>query len=161
MYRLPDLYDGVKTLEKALTVGATKALGLGSIVDTETVFPPNLKGVDMIGAKKVRKHDGSYRCVGGKRNYYEFDLAMAPKTCRAGGAKNLGLGFCPYDTIMLLSTTIMERRIVLCGITCTRDEWKRISVVLKGAMNSFFVRRGREAVVDDVDAPFAPSPLAG
>ena len=161
VYRIPDLYDD-KTLEKALAIGVTKALGPGSIVDAETVFPPNLKGSDVIGGKKVWKDDGrSKRGRGGKRNYYEFDLVVACKTCREGGAENLGLGLCPYDIIVILIATIVGRRIVLCGITCTMDKWKRSSTDLKRVRDSFSARRGREAVVDDVAAPFVPLPLAG
>jgi len=138
IYQVPDRFEDYKTLDKASTVGVTKALATRSIVETG-VFPENLKGADLIGGKKVSKAEG--------RKYYEFDLAVAPERCSKDGAENLGLGFCPYDTIVLFSATIIEGKMMVCGITCTRDEWKRSSADIKRVRESFVVGLTASAAV--------------
>ena len=59
-----------------------------------------------------------------KQKYYEFDLAVAPETC-GQSAENLNLGFCPYDTIVLVSATIVDEKMMVCVVTCNKDIWKR------------------------------------
>ena len=73
------------------------------------------------------------------RQYYNFDIAVTPKTCAGGEVENLDLGFCPYDTVVLLSATIVEGKMMVCSVACTIDEWKASSADLKRVRDSFFV----------------------
>jgi hypothetical protein len=56
----------------------------------ETERIPELLNADLVGGKKRLTDDVMY---------YDFDLAIAPKTCQDNAAENLGLGFCPYDRV--------------------------------------------------------------
>ena len=55
----------------------------------DTTRYPELLDADLVSASKRSMGD---------LTYYDFDLAMAPRTCTEG-ADNLGLGFCPYEQI--------------------------------------------------------------
>ena len=57
-------------------------------MDTQRL--PELAQADLVSGRK-RNEEGTV--------YYDFDLAVAPKTCPDKQAENLGLGFCPYDRI--------------------------------------------------------------
>jgi len=37
---------------------------------------------------------------------YDFDLAVAPSTCNENMKENLGLGFCPYEDIGKIKSTL-------------------------------------------------------
>lgn len=135
MFQVPGFFKDFTLLEKASTIGIAKALGLGSI--QSGVFPNSLSSADLINGRKVTKpaSDDQDKNV---RTYYQFDLAVAPDTC-GNSAENLGLGFCPYDTIVLLSATIIDERMMVFGVSCTKDEWKRSNADLKRVRNSFLV----------------------
>ena len=77
---------------------------------------------------------------GEKHKYYEFDIAVAPDSC-GSSADNLELGFCPYGTsIVLISATIVnKKKMLVCGVTSTKAEWKIANADLKRVQNSFFV----------------------
>ncbi len=138
VYQVPGTFKDDKVLEKATTIGVGKALNFASI-SSQGVLPKSLMSADIISGRKVTKaassndEDGS-----GKRKYYEFDLAVAPDTC-GQSAENLNLGFCPYDTIVLISATIVDEKMMVCGVSCTKDEWKRANADLKRVRGSFFV----------------------
>jgi hypothetical protein len=129
VYQAPGTVSS-KDLANAGTIGVAKAL---------RVIPPlqRMYQADIIGGRK--RHDDT-----NKRLYYEFDLAAAPKTCdddSSNNNNNLGLGFCPFDTIYLTSATVAEengRLYVLC-IECSAPEWKRASAELKRIRSSFVV----------------------
>jgi len=74
-----------KVLEKATMTGVAKAL------QTQSSGNLNLKGADLVAGKKSEK-DGNM--------YWNFDLAVAPLKCEGEKKQeDLGLGFCPYDSI--------------------------------------------------------------
>jgi hypothetical protein len=125
-------------LEKATTIGVAKALGFSSVA--AGVLPKSLPGADTVTGRKVSKAASLKEEETEKRKYYEFDMAVAPDTCGTS-AENLGLGFCPYDTIVLLSATIIDAKMMVCAVTCTKDEWKRSNAELKIVRNSFFVEK--------------------
>jgi len=139
VYQLPEKFGDFNQLEKATTIGVAKALGVGSM--EKGILPDTITSADVISGKKVNKaerspsndDDGS-----GTRKYYEFDLAVAPNSC-GNSAENLGLGFCPYDTVLLLSATIVEGKMIVLVCQANKDEWKRSSADLKRVRNSFFV----------------------
>ena len=82
---------GLDNLKRAATDGVAKSLRV----------PENLAELsrgDILSAK-VGKRSGSQ---GTESAYYEFDMATAPETC-GNSAENLGLGFCPYDHLYLVS----------------------------------------------------------
>eukprot|EP00553_Chaetoceros_curvisetus_P012077 CAMPEP_0204640606 /NCGR_PEP_ID=MMETSP0717-20131115/48046_1 /ASSEMBLY_ACC=CAM_ASM_000666 /TAXON_ID=230516 /ORGANISM="Chaetoceros curvisetus" /LENGTH=252 /DNA_ID=CAMNT_0051661079 /DNA_START=68 /DNA_END=826 /DNA_ORIENTATION=+ len=138
VFQVPGIFKDTSVLEKATTIGVAKALGMKSI--EAGVFPKTLQSADIISGRKVNKVSSRTDDEGGMRKYYEFDIAVAPDTC-GSSAENLGLGFCPYDTVVLLSATIIDGKMMVCGITCTKDEWKRSNSDLKRVRNSFFVEQ--------------------
>lgn len=138
VYQVPGTFTDFNTLEKATTIGVAKALGFSSVVSG--VLPKSLPGADTVSGRKVNKAASSNEDEKDKRKYYEFDMAVAPDTC-GSSAENLGLGFCPYESIVLLSATIIDGKMMVCAITCTKDEWKRSNADLKRVRNSFFVEK--------------------
>lgn len=93
VYQVPGTFKDLTRLDKATTIGVALALGVSSLEDG--VLPKSLTTADVINGRKVNKSDGA----DGENRYYEFDLALAPNACDPKGAENLGLGFCPYNTI--------------------------------------------------------------
>ena len=138
VYQVPGTFTDFKTLEKATTIGVAKALGFSSVAPG--VLPKSLPGADIVTGRKVIKAASSNEDEADKRKYYEFDMALAPDKC-GSSAENLGLGFCPYESIVLLSATIIDGKMMVCGITCTKDEWKTSNSDLKRVRNSFFVEK--------------------
>lgn len=67
----------------------------------------------------------------------EYDLAVAPQTCASSATDNLGLGFCPYDTIYLLSTLLYQNQLYVLLIRSTKEQWKVGSAELKRVRSSF------------------------
>jgi hypothetical protein len=49
----------------------------------------------------------------------------------------LGLGFCPYDIIFLLSATTIGEYVYVFAIEATKDEWKRASAEIRRVRRSF------------------------
>ena len=110
-------------MEKATTIGVAKAIAV----------PDSLKRLykaDIISGR-VAKRNG--------QTYYEFDMAAAPDTC-GNSQENLGLGFCPYDNIFLLSATIVDDRLYCISVECDSTRiWKIASADLKRVRSSFAV----------------------
>lgn len=123
VYQAPGLVKP-KDLERASTIGVGKAL---------QVIPElqRLNGADLLSGHKTEKDDGQV--------YYEFDMASAPKSC-GDSEQNLGLGFCPFDRVYLLSATLLDtgRLYVFC-VECDSKEWKQASADLKRMRSSFSV----------------------
>jgi hypothetical protein len=136
VYQVPGTFNDLSTLEKASTIGVAKALGFNTV--EKGTFPKLLPTADIVNGRKVIKAASTKDGEEEKRKYYEFDLAVAPDTCGAS-ADNLGMGFCPYDTVVILSATIIDGKMMVCGVTSTKDEWKRANADLKRLRNSFFV----------------------
>jgi hypothetical protein len=109
-------------LEKATTIGVGNALEV-------TDDLAKLKTADIIGGRKETK---------GGQTYYQFDIASAPRTCDKT-MDNLGLGFCPYDTVYLISATIMDERLYVMAVECDNLEWKQGNADLKRVRSSFSV----------------------
>lgn len=110
-------------LEKASRNGVYKSLGL----------PNNfieLQKADLVGGRTVTK---------GEQKYYEFDMAVAPTICDSKSADNLGLGFCPYESIYLLSSTVYNNRLYALIIECEKSQWKRSNAELRQVRSSFVV----------------------
>eukprot|EP00587_Corethron_hystrix_P008017 CAMPEP_0113313824 /NCGR_PEP_ID=MMETSP0010_2-20120614/10101_1 /TAXON_ID=216773 ORGANISM="Corethron hystrix, Strain 308" /NCGR_SAMPLE_ID=MMETSP0010_2 /ASSEMBLY_ACC=CAM_ASM_000155 /LENGTH=336 /DNA_ID=CAMNT_0000169929 /DNA_START=83 /DNA_END=1093 /DNA_ORIENTATION=+ /assembly_acc=CAM_ASM_000155 len=112
----------VKRLEKAGKIGVAVALGL------EGAY----KDADVVGAKKRKgEEDGM--------TYYDFDLAIAPKNCAERDPNNLGLGFCPYESIALLSAVAFSNQMYIFRTVCGPAQWKRSNSDLKKSRQSFRV----------------------
>ena len=122
VFQAPGMAD-MKQLQKATTIGVAKALNV----------PENLKRLykaDIISGRVTTKNGLSY---------YEFDMAAAPDTCGKSD-ENLGLGFCPYDDIFLLSATIVDNRLYCIAVECDSTRiWKIASADLKRVRSSFTV----------------------
>lgn len=112
----------VDRLEKASKVGVYKALDLKD---------------DFIDLKKADLISGRTSVKGGQK-YFEFDLAVAPSTCDSS-SDNLGLGFCPYESIYLVSSTIVNDRLYAFIEECDKSQWKRSNAELKQVRSSFVV----------------------
>ena len=116
----------VNTLDKASTVGVAKALG----IETLPSYNPSIIKADLISGRRSTR-DGIV--------YYEFDLAVAPAKCASGSKEDLGLGFCPYDSIVLLGATVVDGRMYGIMVECDRDEWKKGNADLKRVRSSLKV----------------------
>lgn len=122
VYQAPGIAN-VKRLEKASTVGVAKAIDV-----PETL--KRLYQADIISGR-ISKRNG--------QAYYEFDMAAAPESC-GDSKENLGLGFCPYDNIFLLSATVFQDRLYCISVECDSTKaWKIASSDLKRVRSSFVV----------------------
>ena len=139
----------MSTLEKASRVGVASSLFMDKLPNN--YFDQGVAKADLIGGRTSRKPIKSM-IEGGtdEQVYYEFDIAFAPKECpdfSAGNKENLGLGFCPYDNIFLVSATVLENddgsgNMIVAVLECNKDEWKIGNADLKRARSSFTVERG-------------------
>lgn len=120
VYRAPGLAD-VKQLEKATTIGVAKALAAPQSL-------ARLYKADIISGRISTRNS---------QKYYEFDMAAAPEAC-GDSNENLGLGFCPYDNIYLISATIVNDRLYCIVVECDSTRiWKLASSELKRVRSSF------------------------
>lgn len=125
VFQAPGTAD-ITQLQKATTIGVAKAL---SVPDTLS----RLYKADIISGRVKKNKDG--------QSYYEFDMASAPDTC-GNSDENLGLGFCPYDNIFLLSATIVDDRLYCIVVECDSTRiWKIASSDLKRVRSSFTVEK--------------------
>mmetsp|Transcript_28111 Transcript_28111/g.39531 ORF Transcript_28111/g.39531 Transcript_28111/m.39531 type:complete len:294 (-) Transcript_28111:44-925(-) len=115
----------IDRLEKATTIGVGKALDVTGDLDPIRVG-------DLIGGRKSKRNG---------QTYYEFDMAVAPKTCGSykENANNLGLGFCPYDTIYLISATLIDEKLYVAVVESNDIQWKFANSDLKRVRSSFKV----------------------
>jgi hypothetical protein len=109
-------------LERASNVGIAKAL---RVPDDLAV----LGSADLVSGRAISRDD---------QRYFDFDMAVAPKTCDQSN-ENLGLGFCPYESIYLLSSTALDGHLYVMVIESDKNEWKRANSDLKLVRNSFRV----------------------
>lgn len=143
----------MKTLEKASAVGVAKSLYMDQIPNN--YYDGGVLKSDLISGRTVRKPIKSLEVEGGvdEQTYYEFDLAFAPLECpdfMAGNKENLGLGFCPYDKIFLISATVLKNNknesdksgtLMCCVVECNKNEWKMANSDIKRVRSSFTVDR--------------------
>lgn len=119
-----------KVLEKATTVGVAKSL----MVPTEGINANGkLLSADLVAGRKREKDDIMY---------WDFDLAVAPETCGEGKGRakeDLGLGFCPYENIVLLSAAMVNDILYVVQVECGREQWRRSNADLKRLRESFTV----------------------
>ena len=149
VYSISTNYLDETTLEKASKVGVAKSLFMDQI--SNNYFDIGVQKADLISGRTVRKPIQSLKEKGefDEQVYYEFDLAFAPAECRnymEGNKENLGLGFCPYDSIFLVSATVLKnnegdksRTLVCCVVECNKDEWKIANSDLRRIRKSFKV----------------------
>jgi hypothetical protein len=113
----------LKTLSKATTIGVAKSIGA----------PESLKRLydaDIVSGRVAKRND---------QTYYEFDMAAAPESC-GSSEENLGLGFCPYDNVFLVSATVLEDRLYCIVVECDSTKiWKLAGSELKRVRSSFIV----------------------
>jgi len=110
-------------LEKATTIGVAKAFDVPKELS-------RLYKSDIVSGRTVEK---------GNQKYYEFDMASAPDTC-GDSKENLGLGFCPYDDVFLLSATIINNRFYCMAVECDSTKiWKLESKELKRVRSTFSI----------------------
>jgi hypothetical protein len=130
-------------LEKASKVGVAKSLLMDKLPNK--YFDQGVLKSDLISGRTTRKPIKNGDVID-EQIYYEFDLAFAPLECPAfeeGNKENLGLGFCPYDSIFLVSATVLESEetMVVNVVECNKDEWKIANSDLKRVRSSFEVNR--------------------
>lgn len=139
------------TLEKASKVGVAKSLFMDQI--SNNYFDKGVQKSDLIGGRIVRKPIQSMENKDemDEQVYYEFDLAFAPSECpdyMAGNKENLGLGFCPYDRIFLISATVLTNNdskdkcgTLMCFVVeCDKEEWKMANSELRRVRSSYKVQ---------------------
>lgn len=123
VYQSPGIADE-KRLEKATIIGVAKAF------DAPKSDLGRLYKADIISGRTTER---------GSNIYYEFDMAVAPDSC-GNSKENLGLGFCPYDNIFLLSATVVKDRLYCIVVECDDTKiWKLASAELKRVRSSFVV----------------------
>jgi len=113
-------------LKKAATVGVAKELQLDkSFIKS-----------DLVSAKKryivLNSND-----VQEELEVYDFDLAVAPSTCNENAKENLGLGFCPYEDIVLVSAINYNENTYVFQLECNREQWMKFNADLKDVRRSF------------------------
>lgn len=119
VYRAPGKVSSER-LAKATTIGLAEAL---YVTDDLKI----LQGADLISGRTRKQGD---------IKFYDFDMAVAPKTC-ADSKENLGLGFCPFDSIYLLSAAVYDDTLYVMALECDKSEWKVASSDLKRVRSSF------------------------
>lgn len=141
----------ISTLEKASRVGVAKSLFMDQLPNK--YFDKGVSKADLISGRTVRKPIKSLEEGGevDEQVYYEFDLAFAPLECpdfNEGNKENLGLGFCPYDKIFLVTATVLKNNqtnknatLMCCVVECDKVEWKMANSDLKRVRSSFSVDR--------------------
>lgn len=141
----------ISTLEKASRVGVAKSLFMDQLPNK--YFDKGVSKADLISGRTVRKPIKSLEEEGevDEQVYYEFDLAFAPLECpdfNEGNKENLGLGFCPYDKIFLVTATVLKNNqtnknatLMCCVVECDKVEWKMANSDLKRVRSSFSVDR--------------------
>jgi hypothetical protein len=123
VYQAPGAVQ-IEQLEKATKMGVGKALRV-------TDDMKDIRSADLIGGRTTSKDEG--------QKYFEFDLAVAPKSCDSSSKENLGLGFCPYESIYLMSATTLDDKLYVIALQCDKSEWKQASSDLKRVRSSFRV----------------------
>lgn len=125
----------VDRVEKATTVGIAKSLDVPKELS-------RLYKADVISGRTVERGD---------QKFYEFDMASAPETC-GNSKENLGLGFCPYDDLFLLSATIVNDRLYCMVVECDSTKvWKLESKELKRIRSTFTIEEvGKTSSIDYV-----------
>ncbi len=136
-------------LEKASKVGVAQSLFMDQIPNN--YFDQGVLKADLVSGRTVRKPIQNIRekNENDEQVYYEFDLAFAPLKCDGfmeGNKENLGLGFCPYDNIFLVSATVVKNSdnkgtLICCVVECNKDEWKMANSDLKRVRSSFTLDR--------------------
>mmetsp|Transcript_2673 Transcript_2673/g.2958 ORF Transcript_2673/g.2958 Transcript_2673/m.2958 type:complete len:307 (+) Transcript_2673:113-1033(+) len=121
----------IDRLQKATTVGVAKA------IDVPKEFS-RLYKADVVSGRTIER---------GSQKYYEFDMAAAPDTC-GDSKENLGLGFCPYDDLFLLSATVVNDRLYCMVVECDNTKiWKVESKELKRIRSTFTIEEAEEATI--------------
>ena len=113
----------ISQLEKATRIGIANALDITDDLS-------EIKQADLIGGRSTNE-DG--------QKYFQFDMGVAPKTC-SDSPVNLGLGFCPFESLYLLSGTVVDDRLYVFALQCNKDEWKRANADLRRVRNTFSVQ---------------------
>jgi len=151
VYQAP-LGEDPLILEKSASIGVAKALGWlkkDGLVELG-LLPASVKRADIISGKKLYKNieekavdisepNSLSEKSPKKQQYFEYDIAVAPSTCSESENENLRLGFCPYESIILTSSTIINSNMFVLAVLCTKDEWKRASGDIKRVRSSFNV----------------------
>lgn len=130
VYQAPGIVTSAGSLSKATQIGIARALDVGDN-DLRDV----LNRADLIGGKSRVDANDNVRQV-----YYEFDMAIAPKSCSGSAQEDLRLGFCPYESIYLLSATVWNDRLYVFCLEADKLQWKRANADLRRVRNSFTVR---------------------
>ena len=124
-YRLADTSATTERLLKATSIGLPKVL------TTPSPLAPALDRADVMSGRVTTKNN---------QQYLELDLAIAPTTCDNKSSDNLGLGFCPYETIYLISASVVNNQLYAFVLECDKSEWKRSNADLRRVRSSFAVQ---------------------
>lgn len=154
-------------LAQATRMGVAEALEFPAVLDNDSDTNDNagntgsaLAAADIIGGRSFKIPVATGNDSKQQQVYYEFDLAVAPKTCSGQDADDLRLGFCPYERIILLSATLVplqpaenseqqqpppQYSLYVCSVEATKDQWKQSNAELRRIRSSFRVVRGATA----------------
>jgi len=121
VYRAPFKVNP-EQLVKAATIGIGEALYVPEDLKI-------LKKADLLSGKTRKQGD---------LMFYDFDMASAPKECEMS-PENLGLGFCPFNSIYLISAVVVDDALYVLAAACDKSEWKVANADLKRVRSSFSV----------------------
>lgn len=93
----------------------------------------------MLGFAQADLISGRTTTSASQQTTYEFDMARAPPTCDAQESENLRLGFCPYNSIYLLSAMAVDDSIYVMCVEADKDQWKQSNAELRRVRSSFRV----------------------
>ena len=127
VYRIPVVVASNNNKNELLSQAAQR--GVTTTLDTQRTIGLAGNTADLISGRRSDKNS----------QYYEFDMARAPSTCNANDAENLGLGFCPYEDIFLLSATVVDDKLYVFCIEADKDQWKFANAELRRIRSSFRV----------------------
>mmetsp|Transcript_4730 Transcript_4730/g.9071 ORF Transcript_4730/g.9071 Transcript_4730/m.9071 type:complete len:227 (-) Transcript_4730:241-921(-) len=122
----------VRTAAVATKSGSIKDLGKVESLNLEKALGvrPELAKADMVGAGKHGK---------GSSITYDYDLAIAPKTCSR--ADEVVSGSCAYTEVVLLSAFVDQEKLNVLEIVATAEQWKKNGPALRGVRDSFGRKR--------------------
>jgi hypothetical protein len=137
VYQAPAPVGEYTTMEALQKISGK--VGVGKALHMPKWLSPSLYSADLLSARKDTKPNGQ----NDEQTYLELEMASAPSTCNTASSNvndklNLGL-FCPYDTIYLLSATILNGQLYVLLVEASSEQWKRSNGDLKFVRSSFAV----------------------
>lgn len=134
-----DKAEGVKVCDR-ITVYRAEGSATPKLLERATIkgIGESLRVTEELKAIKKADLIGGRTRLKGDQKYFDFDMAIAPTECSTS-KEDLGLGFCPYESIYLLSSTVYDNSLYVFALECDKAEWKLANSDLRRVRSSFSV----------------------